>query len=366
MVALAVPPRYLSAADGVTGTFRVLVTKLASFLPSSENPDVVVLGSSLVLVPAVRCDDLIAGKTPCYDRWYYDRYIPEYTHSEYLQQKLSKLTGQNLTVKNLGVASSIMSDQYGIFKLMLAEGKRPKMLVLGLAPRDFLDNTQQKHLETPTRLFIHEYEDNSLLPQSLSISELQNSAGKIQRRFEKVVARIRTSSVNLACAISGHQSVAEYSSGQTYVGDRPNRLKDLETYRKLYNPPNFSMLAQQSKYLSRLLATARKNNIAVLVINMPLTRENTDTLDPAALVAYTNTLATISAHYGAGFLNIGSHSDQYSLKDFEDCCHLNVHGGEKFYAAMVSNLAADQKMLTALNKNGDAQAIAGHQSHGAL
>jgi hypothetical protein len=72
---------------------------------------------------------------------------------------------------------------------------------------------------------------------------------------------------------------------------------------------------------------------------MPLTKENTDTLAPPALSAYTAMLSSVSKDYGAGFLNIGSGSPQYSLKDFEDCCHLNSSGGEKFYAALVSSVA---------------------------
>jgi hypothetical protein len=346
--ALLIPGRSLSAADGVAGTFKVLVTKLAAFLPSSEQPDIVFLGSSLILVPAVRCDDRLSGKSACYDRWYYDRYIPGYTQSIYLENQLKDKTGLSLKIKNLGVASSIMSDQWGIFQLMLSEGKRPRLLVLGLAPRDFLDNTQQKHLETPTRVFMREYSQSSLLPESLSAGELLDSAGRIEHRFQKVFGSLKNGCTNLACQLTGHPSRSEFSNGPVYVGDRPNRLVDIETYRKLYNPPNFKMLAQQNSYLSRLLETARQNGISVLVVNMPLTRENTDTLASEALNAYTRALAHVTQEYGAGFLDIGSHSPEYTLADFEDCCHLNGRGGEKFYASLVSYITGNEQMLAAL------------------
>jgi hypothetical protein len=347
--ALTIPARNLSAADGVSGTIRVLVAKLASFLPSAEQPDVVLLGSSLVLVPAVRCDDQLLGKTPCYDRWYYDRYIPCYSQSVYLQKQLQDKFGLTLRIKNLGVASSIMSDQCGIFKLMLSEGKRPGLLILGLAPRDFLDNSQQKHLQTPTRTFIHEYSQASLLPEKCDPAGLLAAGSKITHRFEKVFGRIRSECTDLACRLTGHPSQAEVNTTAAAGGDRPNRLVDVETYRKLYNPPNFTMLAQQSNYLEQLLATARENRISVLVINMPLTRENTDTLDRQALAAYQDTLANLTTKYGAGFLNIGSGSADYSLKDFEDCCHLNTRGGEKLYASLVSYLDNNHELLSALS-----------------
>ncbi|MBX9688968.1 MAG: DUF1574 domain-containing protein [Candidatus Obscuribacterales bacterium] len=355
--ALLIPSRCLNAADGVSGTFRVLVTKLASFLPSSEEPDIVVLGSSLVLVPAVRCDDKLAGKAPCFDRWYYDRYIPEYTRSSYLEEQIRKQDGLNLSVKNLGVASSIMSDQFGILKMMIAEKKCPKLIVLGLAPRDFLDNTQQKHLETPTRQFMREYNEDSVLPDKFSLKELQKSSERIRHHLDKVIALLRNTGIKIACNFSGHNAAVELNSASAYVGDRPNKLKDLETYKKLYNPPNFTMLSTQTKYLERFLAESKKNGIEVLVVNMPLTRENTDSLDPAALTAYIDTLKSVSARYGASFLNIGSSSKNYDLSDFEDCCHLNTKGGLKFYGDLIACLNSQAQLLAAL-KSSDKAAIA--------
>ncbi len=339
-IALAIPSRYLNAADGVTGTFRVLVTKLAAFLPSREDPDLVFLGSSLVLTPAVRCDDKMDNKLACYDRWYYDRYIPEYTQAKYFQSKLKEQAGLNFSVKNLGVASSIMSDQFGIYRLMLQENKHPKVVVLGLAPRDFLDNTQQKYLETPTRQFIKEYEQDSLLPSKWSAAKIKESAIKAQHKVEKVIARLRSLAVDFACSMSGHQAKSEIAV-TTYVGDRPNRLKDLETYKKLYNPPNYQMLEQQSGFLQKLLVAAKNNGTRVVVVNMPLTEENVAALGPKAYAAYTESLAHLCEQYDANFLDIGTKHLGYSLQDFEDCCHLNGRGGEKFYASLIDAMKSD-------------------------
>lgn len=347
VVAFTLPSRWLSAADGVTGTFRVLVTKLAAFLPSQENPDVVVMGSSLVLTPAVRCDDKLAGKPACYERWYYDRYIPEYTKSEYFEKKLKEEAGLDLRVKNLGVASSIMSDQFGIFRLMLNEKKQPRLLILGLAPRDFLDNTQQRHLETPTRQFMREYETESLLPDRWSVSGLKEAGTKVQHRIDKVIAKVRSAAVETACNLSGHSARAEFNPNG-YVGDRPNRLKDLDTYKRLYNPPNFTMLEQQSSYLRKLLIAAEQHKVKVLVINMPLTKENIAALDPQAYQAYVASLGDLSQQYNAHFLDLGSKAEGYTLQDFEDCCHLNASGGEKLYASILSYLNNDKPLVSSL------------------
>lgn len=362
LVALLLPPRALNAADGVTGTFRVLVTKLASFLPSKEQPQIVVLGSSLVLTPAVRCDDKLDGKAPCYERWYYDRYIPEYTRSTYFQKQLREQAGVNVDIKNLGVASSIMSDQYAIFKLMLEEKKHPDLLILGLAPRDFLDNTQQHHLDTPTRMFVREYDEAPLAVTGCDPQSVKELSARIQHRIEKVFGRIRSACTELACSLSGHKSRVEYSNAVAYVGDRPNRLKDLQTYKKLYNPPNFQMLAQQSDYLKKLLLEAKQNKISVLIINMPLTRENIAALDPKAHSAYVESLDRLARAHGAYFLDIGSNDAEYSLSDFEDCCHLNALGGEKFYRELLSFICNKTEIVAGLSDSHSKAQIAKHNS----
>ena len=348
LIALLLPGKALNAADGVTSTFRVLVTKLASFLPSGEQPEIVVMGSSLVLTPAVRCDDKMEGKTPCYERWYYDRYIPEYTHASYFQKQLNENAEVNVQIKNLGVASSIMSDQYAIFKLMLKEQKHPDLLILGLAPRDFLDNTQQRHLETPTRMFVREYDEAPLVVQGFSTQSIKDLSTRVQHRIDKVFGLIRSTCTEIACNLSGHKSRVELNTS-AYVGDRPNRLKDLETYRKLYNPPNFKMLAEQSEYLRKLLSEAKQNDITVLVINMPLTKENIATLDSQAHTAYVDSLKQVTQANGAYFLNIGSEDPAYSLSDFEDCCHLNAHGGETFYRELLSFIRNKPEIVAGLS-----------------
>ncbi|MBX9721924.1 MAG: hypothetical protein K2X81_11055 [Candidatus Obscuribacterales bacterium] len=347
LVALLLPTRSLNAADGVNSSLRILVTKLAEFFPSKEKPDVAILGSSLVLLPAARCDDKLAGRPLCLDRWYYDRLVPEYTKSTYLQELIKQKTGQNFQIKNLGVASSIMSDHYGIFEMLRAENKLPKLIIVGVAPRDFLDNSCQRHLDTPVRQFMREYEEPAFLSANWKAENLKDFAEKIEHRIEKVFAQMKSSGVAIACKVTGHPERVEMTTSNEM--GRENRLKDLETYKKLYNPPNFKMLATQTEYLRKLLNEAKQSGVEVVLVNMPLTQANTAQLDPKALSAYNETLASVSQECGASYLNIGSASPDYALSDFEDCCHLNTGGGIKFYNTLASTVCQDRKIMASLN-----------------
>lgn len=349
-LALSIPARALDASDGVSPSLRILVTKLSSFLPSAEQPDIVVLGSSLVLTPALRCDERLAGKPPAVDNWLFDHRLLEYTKSTYLAALLKQKTGQKLTIKNLGVVSSIMSDHYAIFEMMLAEKKIPRLIIVGVAPRDFLDNTQQKHLETPVRQFMNDYNEPALLAQNWKNKSMPEISQRIEHRFEKVFSQLRHESSALACHLTGHPERLESVTTQAHAASKENQLKDLETYRKLYNPPNFEMLTMQAEYLRKLLLDGQANGIAVLVVNMPLTKENTEVLDAAALLAYEKTLTKVCRDCHTNLLNIGSSSADYSRKDFEDCCHLNASGGNKFYDSVASTLSMDGNILASLTR----------------
>lgn len=341
-LALFMPNQLLDAADGVSGKYRVLITKLSRFFKSDEKPDVAFMGSSLVLVPAVRCDEKQAGKGHAYDPWIYARSIPEYTKSDYFQNLLQKQLGLTLSVTNLGIASSIMSDQKALLETMVANGKKPRLVVLGIAPRDFLDNTFPVADETATRSFLKELNETSLLPEALTPQAIADSATKIQHRYQKVFAFSKAKFLEVASNTSKHPVSTEFSETPSKE-ERQNKLVDLETYKKLYNPPNFEMLKEQSSSLRDFLLTAKQNGISVIIVNMPLTDQNIATLDRTALREYRKSIAYLATTYNAKLVDIGN-CESYSLSDFEDCCHLNSRGGKKLYNTIISTVAEDRML----------------------
>jgi hypothetical protein len=345
---LSVPPKSLDPVDGIPTKYKVLVSKLSSFLASKEQPDVVIIGSSLVLMPAARCDDRLSGKLDCYDDWYYYKHIPEYTQARYLEHMFAK-TGFPVKIKNLGVASSIMSDHTAVLKTILTGGKKPGLVICGIAPRDFLDNSQQHFKDTPTQIFLREYNAHgSILPASLAKTDLEHWYTYSEHQFKKVLARIKDTSADFMCELTNHPAALQHvrTKETAYMESKPNLLKDLETYRKLYNPPNFKMLEQQKQYLQEFLAVAKKNNVEVLLVNMPLTKENTSSLNSSAHQAYLKTIAEVARANKVELVDIGSSSPDYSNADFEDCCHLNAAGGQKLFATVFDSLIRNQTLAS--------------------
>ncbi|MBY0551170.1 MAG: DUF1574 domain-containing protein [Candidatus Obscuribacterales bacterium] len=351
---LQIAPKDLDASDGIPNQYKVLVSKLSSFLRSTENPDVVILGSSLVLMPAVRCDDRLKGKLDCFDDWYYYKHIPEYTQANYLEHLLSK-SGLTVQIKNLGIASSIMSDHASVFETILSNGKHPGLVICGIAPRDFLDNSQQHFQDTPTQLFLKEYRSSCrLFPSSLARIDVQDWYDCAEHQFKKFLAGIRTRCTTVACELTHHPPHLQHpKTKETYMESRPNMLKDLETYKRLYNPPNYQMLDQQRSYLDKFLSMAKANTVEVLLVNMPLTLANTKSLDSAAYSKYLQTIAEVAKKHDVALLDIGSASPKYSVADFEDCCHLNTAGGLKLYDSILDRLLTDQRLAASMARTNE-------------
>lgn len=347
IIALSIPPSWLNAEDGVPSQYRWQITKVSRYLNSKEDADVLILGSSLMLFPAVRCDDAFAQRPECRAKWYYYKHIPDYTRSEYFQSNFNRLSGLNLQFKNLAVLSSIASDHETILDAVLRQGKHPRLIICAIAPRDMMDNKVPLWRETPARLLLSEYYSPGFrLPSSLTISDLNDAWTTDQHQLQKVVAKLKRNWVEVATNLTGHPDVLQ-DSETVIQGEQANLNleKDLAGYRHTYNPPNYKTLALQAEHLNAMLANAQQHGVKFVLVNMPLTQQNFALLDPKAHQAYLDAIRTAANRYDALFVDIAAHGDEFGVSDFEDSVHLNTQGGTKMYKELISAVLADKHLL---------------------
>ena len=135
-------PGHLDSADAVQPELRHYVSKVATFLASDQKPQVVLLGSSLMLYPATLCDLEEEGRKPVDIDWYAAVFMPSYERANHFERLLKQECRANCQIENLAVASSMMSDHCLLLQAMVEAGKQPKLIICGIAPRDFGDNNQ--------------------------------------------------------------------------------------------------------------------------------------------------------------------------------------------------------------------------------
>jgi hypothetical protein len=293
--------------------------KLPEILKSPSNPDVLLLGSSLVLVPAVRCDEKLAKIPSRYDAGYYLKNIDTYDKANYFQRLLSERTGHNYSVLNAGVAAGMISDQYLIAKAYLAAGKRPKLAILCVAPRDFHDNCFAPEL------------DKTSTAKTLNTNaacELFRNRQAYQRAVNNYYLRVAGPWIGTDVSHLNKVDEPDYE-------ERPNTLKDLNGYKMMYSPVQQKNLNVQGECFNKLLALFRDAHVPLALVEMPLTSENRAIVNPEIATTYSQAVELAKSKYHLKDLQV-EQTTPFQLNDFEDSAHMNARGGTKFFNVLAN------------------------------
>jgi hypothetical protein len=351
---------------GLTGARQhIFVSKLPRLMTSSKNPDVLVLGSSVSLYPAVRADDELAGRKARWDFWYERNVILPYDKVEFLERKLRDWSGRSVSVSNASVAGSLVSDQLLILRKYLAAGKKTKAVVVCLSPRDFIDNNRVDLESTPTANALSDW--NSL-PELLSSGASWQSVtdevlGKVSNYyahrqeysqfFTNLAAKTLNRPVTLfeATQKTERKTTGEKTTRNTFFNPNntpiyqkpPNTLYHLDEYKRMYLPVDKRQFAVQTEAFNKFLDLAKKHELPVLVVSTPLPVENTNLLPKQTLAKYYRILEEGCARTGATVLTPDAQQPYDTAKDFEDASHMNTKGGIKFYTAIAESLKTDPK-----------------------
>lgn len=387
-----VKPLRLANTTGFT-TIRQnhLVSKLPQIMESPENRDVLLIGSSTMLVPAVRCDDEMHGRRTRYDSWYKRNVLNEYYRCDYLEKLLSDGLRKPVTVWNASISASVMSDQYLIVRKYLSTGRRPKLVILSVAPREFLDNVRKNVEKTATY---------SLLADFTSLPELLNSTrdpwrvadallgvgwsyyksrGDYRNFFDSAMSKTTGHPVNMHQAtlvqhgeklFNDKEAVRELMNAEDIeyavfeqvkpvYEPKPNTLRDLGSYQEMYLPINDTQFATQSDYFKKLLTLLKEQNIATVVVDVPLVSENYKLLPPTVLKRYRTLLADDCRKFGATLVTPGRWSEaamgtssaspitqaSFALNDYEDTVHMTASGGKKMFQAIADAICKNAELV---------------------
>ncbi|MBU6452987.1 MAG: hypothetical protein KGS72_14475 [Cyanobacteria bacterium REEB67] len=330
-------PGHLDSADAVQPELRHYVAKVASFLSSGEKPEIVILGSSLMLYPATLCDLQVEGKKPVDNNWYAAIFMPEYSRANYFEKLLDKQSHLNRHITNLAVASSLMSDHSLLLDSIIDAQKKPQLVICGIAPRDFIDNNQPDPDQTPVHKLVADLRPE-LVP-TMAKPPVEGFFTDSLLRIKRAFTCLRLSANRIFCALvrrPENDYAAKMVPGVLNLPE--SKAKDLVLYDKVYNPVKLPRLTQQAKSLEHMLQVAQQNQIKVLLVNMPVTAENADLLPVSTLARYNRTVSDIAAKYQVTLLDL-QRSPQFDAADFIDSCHLNARGGAKFYEQLAKTTA---------------------------
>jgi len=322
------------------------------------DPDVLVVGSSLSHCFTYDVDHE-KGSTPAVEQ-------PNCARAPFLPGAIEKITGHRLEIEVMALPGAMATDIADIVQSAMNSERKAKTIVYLAAPRDFID---RRSTPKSVSLFVAAKPTNvdtaKKLPQEdLGVSfknwmVLNMPAGMIRcfdqfqknptpaLAFEVALdccsqlyeqrSQIRSAVVDYACAALNRDrdlwSAAHNERATLKTQTRFDR--DLGDYSFRYNPPDFARLKIEAKSLDRLAASCRAKRIRLVIVNMPLTKENKALLDSNLHRDYKRILA------GAARLNgcelIDADRKEFVRADFIDSVHLNNYGSRK-----IQNLIAPQ------------------------
>lgn len=337
-----------------------------SYLAEPKAPDVVVMGSSLMMIPTSLIDADFLNKNID---------AVKHPHSVFLERKLQDVGApKGISCFNFALPGAMISDQYFTAHALFTGERAPKVILLGLTLRDFIDSGVDSATSTPTYQFFRHFEKTNdvqhlltVTPQSAieafynNLNYLSDKRLELQAYFSKPINKVGSYALASIPVSSFDAKNAEEKGDGNILGNAavaegnfilpPHKVipwKDnTREYKKRFASANERLFQNQVAFLDKLLADAKANRVKVVVANMPLTEKNMSLMPKGMYQKY---LHEMNARAQRGEFSLIDLNSQWVFHDtdFQDTAHLNATGGAKFMALVAKSLAGNNLVRRAL------------------
>jgi hypothetical protein len=368
------------------------VSHLRGLTEEEKHPDVAFLGSSLMVSAAIETDVETYG---------YALDMTLYRRAKFFDQVVEERTGRKNRTLNLASPAQLPSDSYLTLKAAIHEGVRPKVVLYGMAPRDFINGTNVEYpFETACYQYLRRIIATSDIDAALDRATEKSTAGRwlpipvswnlldqptLRRLFStapimraavdlRVAAEVSAadflSSVMSNLKVASNLAIPERHflyvryllpnfkplhmvpgallAGWTYNSKKkgPDYYDNTQAYVERYANPSEAFYTSQMAALQKIVELCNAEHIKLVIINMPIREANASILSSAWRARYDRDLKQETAKLGTTFLDLCDFS-RYSKADYGDPVHLNGKGGKKFTDILVSSLMADKILVGA-------------------
>lgn len=266
-----------------------------------------------------------------------------------------------LTIKNLYFGGCMMSDQSLLLEKLLERGCSPKLAVLTLVPRPFMDTTINV---TPVHCFFQNRYVG--LEQAKNFSDLfrlgLNSYSSIYRThsdYAVILSSLACSSFNKPVSayvanggngINSKNSISISGSEEPVFSEQEasaqGRQDEVEHYKKSYIYDEAKYKFQFGQF-QKMLALLKSKNVTTIIVKLPLGASNLSLMKPEILSMWNKNVEEATTCAGAHLIDLQS-SVKFSESDFKDSIHLKGSGGVKVWDEIVAALKMKPKLVESL------------------
>lgn len=323
---------------------RALLGAVETLDKARSKNTVALIGSSLVIAPLWSAD---------VSRGYFHKDCMTHHTSRQLTGLLAR-EGLDADVVSLATAGQFVSDTYLIVDKFLKAEKKPEILIYGIAPRDFMDDTAGGLALTSvfdqvvtvadipklSQLFFNTYEER--------IDFILNRTAYLYRKRGRYQTKFQDNCRKLAGAALGDRrdkvvvaGANDPLAGFLLGGNRTDIwAKSIEEYGRRYRYFNAQQFNKQKDCFKALVALCKERQIKLYVMAMPLTGDNRKLMPPEFYDKYISFVESETKAAGVPFLDL--QKEAYGDNDFYDTVHLNSQGAARFLTTVKNVVKSEQ------------------------
>jgi len=338
------------------GTWCWWLTK--AFVDQEKTPDVILLGSSQMNTAVLATDAQEAQEA-----------VDLLTHRRVnaLERRLFTIGASDPRVFNAAIAGAVASDYYMAAKALIAGANKPKIVIIGVSPRDFIDNKLPSASSTEAFRFFSRFVDTGKLTAIAYPDIFARINAQVSLTFEKMPLRQlhglvdnflvaqkaeepkNASKNQLLAAVLNTAQLVKPGEWMIPANIPPMFDDNSDDYIRRYHNPNPASYPIQLAFLNDLLNWLNKENIKVLVVAMPTLPENRQLLPNEFWSDYRLKLSRLCQNNGAYWVDV-SHCSDFEKSDYGDYVHLNASGGAKILDVFSEGIAKRQDLMAAIKE----------------
>lgn len=328
MISLNSPPVVIESAVTVTVPVRkVASSALAAF--------VLYVGLNIIFFPAVRTLPDSNGMSVSVNAFNALSRPPKIailgsSVAKHLFFGIPENEVRNQKIANLTFNLQIVSDGFILSNKLLNPPRQPKLVVLCVTPRDFVDNDVKNPTRTTTFRRMVMLNDLPVISQVLHLSFSDSVLAVYNLLCCFYDQRAAFQKHLLARVIGVYDAVAGRSVALKQLNE-DSWTHSMREYAWRYEGISTKALEPQIEVFERTIRLCQQRGMKVLLVNLPLSAENLTLLPQGFYTEYRQRLKKSTEQFGCSFFDCVDTGKKITKLDFEDCAHLNEAGAQKVY-----------------------------------